>query len=157
MTTGSTETRPLLGPIWTPFWGHPMMNPTQTHPNHPRRVPNDPKSICSHHKIIFSKNFKPTPNHPQTPRKRCLRTRKSQNRYALKPTPVSRRGCGGSPGWVGVGHGAKHSPSTRPQGGPSGTFGGSSCEAFFSTSTQCFPCQNLLQKQKLLCIKGFKP
>ena len=51
--------------------------------------------------------------------------------------------------------GAKHFPPTCLQGGPSGIFGGSSCDTFFSPSTQSFPRQKPLQKQNLLCIKGF--
>ena len=53
--------------------------------------------------------------------------------------------------------GAKHSPPTCRQGGPSGIFGGSSCDRFFSTSTQSFPHPKPLQKQKLLIRKGFRP
>ena len=53
-------------------------------------------------------------------------------------------------------NGAKHSPSSLPQGGPSGDFWGSSCEAFFSPSTRCFHHPKGLQKQKLQSPKGFK-
>ena len=63
----------------------------------------------------------------------------------------------GGPGWVSVVYGAKHSPPTSSQGGPSGNFGGSSCGWFFSSSTQSFHHQKHLQKQKLHFGKGFKP
>ena len=52
-------------------------------------------------------------------------------------------------------HGAKHSPSTWPQGGPSGDFGGSSCDTVFSSSNRCFHDQIGLQNQKLFCLTGF--
>ena len=113
-------------------------------PNDLQMIPNQFSSIGESYFL----NFKNSKIFTFRPRKRPPRSRKSQKRLALGRRSTSLIIC--------ESRGAKHSPSSSSQGGPSGNFEGSSCEAFFFAFNPKFSSSKPPPETKASMTQGFQ-